>query len=73
MGTLYLRSIGALAFKGESIFSLDNDDLFLNGDVFDIVYKNAKFGNFDIVKFEKYYIYFNIYKGNFKSLKHIKK
>ena len=54
MGTLYSRSIGALKAKGKYIFSLDNDDLFFNDDVFDTVYKNAKIGNYDIVKFKKF-------------------
>ena len=66
MGTLYSRSIGALKSRGKYIFSLDNDDLFFNDDVFDTVYKNAKFGNYDIVKFEKYYIFFQIHKQIFK-------
>ena len=34
MGILYSRSIGTLLSKGEYIFPLDNDDLFLDEDVF---------------------------------------
>ena len=58
MGTLYSRSIGALNAKGKYIFSLGNDDMFFNSDVFDTVYKSSKYGNFnfDVVEFKKYYI-----------------
>ena len=34
MGILYSRSIGALSAKGDYIFPIDNDDLFLDRDVF---------------------------------------
>ena len=55
-GTLYSRSIGVLISKGEFIFSLDNDDMFFNYDILDNIYNQAKIGNYDIVKFNKYYI-----------------
>ena len=64
MGTLYSRSIGVLNAKGKYIFSLDNDDMFFNTDVFDVVYKIAENGNFDIVKFKKYYIEKKIFNLN---------
>ena len=64
MGTLYSRSIGALKAKGEYIFSLDNDDMYFNKDVLDVTYKNAKNGNFDIIKFNKYYILYNNFNLN---------
>ena len=51
MGTLYSRSIGALIAKGEYIFSLDNDDLYFNFDVFDYVYKKGKKEDLDIIGF----------------------
>ena len=51
MGTLYSRSIGALIAKGEYIFSLDNDDLFFNNDIFDFIYKKGKKENLDIIGF----------------------
>jgi len=38
MGTLYSRSIGVLSAKGEYIFSLDNDDMYLDYDLFTTVY-----------------------------------
>ena len=56
MGTLYSRCIGSLNAKGKYIFSLDNDDMFFNSDIFDTVYKISEQGNFDVVEFKKYYI-----------------
>ena len=52
MGILYSRSIGALSAKGDYIFPIDNDDLFLDRDVFSIVSNVAIRGNFDIVEFK---------------------
>jgi len=52
MGTLYSRSVGSLAVKGKYIFPLDNDDLFYDETIFDVVYKEAINGNFDIVEFK---------------------
>ena len=49
--TLYSRNIGILNSKGKYIMNLDNDDLFLDSDVFDIVYNEAEKGNFDIIGF----------------------
>ena len=54
MGTLYSRSIGALASKGDYIFSLDNDDLFLVPDVFEILYVLASQDNFDVIAFRAF-------------------
>ena len=51
MGILYSRSIGALSSKGEYIFPLDHDDMFLNNDIFETISKIADKGNFDIVQF----------------------
>ena len=51
MGSLYSRSIGALAAKGSYIFSLDSDDIFLVPDLFEIIYILASQDNFDIVQF----------------------
>ena len=51
MGILYSRCIGVLSSKGKYIFPLDNDDMFLDRDVFDIIYKVADKNNLDIVKF----------------------
>ena len=52
MGTLYSRSIGVLSAKGEYIFSLDNDDMYLDYDLFNITYNIAKNNNYDIVEFK---------------------
>ena len=51
MGTLYSRSIGALAAKGEYILTLDDDDMFFGDDIFDLVYKIGKKYELDIVGF----------------------
>ena len=52
MGILYSRSVGALSSKGKYIFSLDNDDMFLDFDVFSIITNIANEGNFDVVEFK---------------------
>ena len=51
MGSLYTRSIGILIAKGKFVFALDNDDMFFHEDIFDVTYKIAIRGNFDIVGF----------------------
>jgi glycosyltransferase involved in cell wall biosynthesis len=51
MGTLYSRCIGALKAKGKYIFPLDNDDMFFDDDIFNIIYKEAYNFNYDIVGF----------------------
>ena len=50
-GTLFSRNIGILNSKGQYIMNLDNDDLFLNKNVFDILYKEIDNSNFDIIGF----------------------
>ena len=52
MGILYSRSIGALSSKGKYIFSLDNDDMFLDFDVFSTITNIAEEGNFDVIEFK---------------------
>ena len=52
MGVLYSRSIGVLSAKGKYLFTLDNDDLFLNNNIFDFTSKIADEGKFDIVEFK---------------------
>ena len=52
MGTLYSRSIGVLQSKGKYIFPLDNDDMFFDNDVFDIVYEEAYNFKYDIIGFK---------------------
>ena len=51
-GILYSRSIGVLASNGKYLFTLDNDDIFLNNDIFDICISIAEKGNFDLVEFK---------------------
>jgi glycosyltransferase EpsH len=52
MGTLYSRCIGVLISNGAYIFPLDNDDLFMDDDVFDVIVKESEKGNYDIVGFK---------------------
>ena len=51
MATLYSRNIGILFSKGKYILNLDNDDLFMNDDLFDTIYNEAEINNFDLVGF----------------------
>ena len=51
MGTLYSRCIGTLEAKGKYILTLDNDDLFMDENVLDIVMAEAEQGGYDIVEF----------------------
>ena len=52
MGVLYSRSIGVLSSKGKWLFTLDNDDLFLNDDILDSIVKIGEKGDFDIIEFK---------------------
>ena len=52
MGTLYSRCIAALVAKGKYIFSLDNDDMYFNGDIFDFISNKGENENLDIVGFQ---------------------
>ena len=47
---LYSKSIGALNSKGEYIVQLDQDDMFIREDVFQILYFEAKRYNLDLVQ-----------------------
>ena len=51
MGTLYSRSAPVLEAKGKYILNLDQDDFFLDEDLFDTLYEEAEEGKFDIVSF----------------------
>ena len=51
MGILYSRCIAVLEAKGKYILNLDQDDFFLDEDLFDALYEEAEDGNFDIVSF----------------------
>ena len=69
MGTLYSRSIGALKSKGKYIFSLDNDDMYFDADIFGKIYKIGKNENLDIIGFLTVNLW--NYKGSIKKMKNI--
>lgn len=56
MGTLYSRCIGVLNAKGKYIFSLDNDDIFLDEDILKTIYNIAEKDYYDIVEFKTFTI-----------------
>ena len=49
---LYCKSIGTLNSKGKYIIELDQDDMFINDDAFDILYNEAEKNKLDILNFE---------------------
>ena len=51
---LYSKSIGALYANGEYIIELDQDDMFLSDDAFDILYNEAKNNNIDLIQFQDF-------------------
>ena len=51
MGALYSRNIGILSAKGKYVQTLDNDDMFMDSDVFDTIFDEAENGNYDIIGF----------------------
>ena len=51
MGTLFTRSIGALNAKGKYIMSLDNDDLFIDENIFNICFEESEKNNIDLLEF----------------------
>ena len=51
MGTLYTRSIGALASKGDYICPIDSDDMILDFNVFSRIFEISERGKFDILIF----------------------
>ena len=67
MGTLYSRCIGVLKSKGKYIFPLDNDDMFFDNDIFNVIYKEAINNNYDIVGFK--HIQSNYYNITIKEMK----
>ena len=54
MGTLYSRSIGALEAKGRYITTIDNDDFFIDKDLFDTIYEETNKEYFDIISFKAF-------------------
>ena len=59
MGALYSKSIGVLLAKGEYVYSLDSDDMFCSENYLNILYTNAKEGNYKFVQARALYIDFN--------------
>ena len=51
---LYSKSIGVLNSKGKYIIELDQDDMFINDDAFDIIYNVSEKYDLDILKFKFY-------------------
>ena len=47
---LYSKSIGALNSNGKYIIELDQDDMFIRNDVFNILYYEAELNNLDLVQ-----------------------
>lgn len=59
---LYSKSIGALNSKGKYILELDQDDMFIRNDCFEILYLQAETNNLDLVQirdYSKFTFYFN--------------
>ena len=52
MGIIYSRSIGVLSSKGKYIFTLDNDDFFINEDIFDVCINFGEKEDFDVIEFK---------------------
>ena len=51
---LYSKSIGALNSKSKYILELDQDDMFIRNDCFDILYLQAETNNLDLVQIRDY-------------------
>ena len=68
MGTLYSRCIGAMLSKGKYIMPLDNDDMFLNNDVFDVVYDDIEKSEIEIMNFRAISLW---YLSDFFDKKHL--
>jgi len=59
---LYSKSIAALNSNGEFILELDQDDMFIRGDLFDILYTESKKYSLELVQFRDFVkeeFYFN--------------
>ena len=65
MGTLYSRCIGVLLSKGEHIFHLDSDDMFLDKDIFLTMINIILLGNFDFISFN---VIFKFANNNFNRI-----
>ena len=65
-GPLFSKSIAALNSRGKYTILLDSDDLFVNENLFDICYKEAKNNNIDIIEFSGFESYDKLLKINGK-------
>ena len=62
MSALYSRCIGVLAAKGKYIAFVDNDDMFCDKDVFEVLYDETEEEKYDIVSFLAFENFKNGYK-----------
>jgi len=65
-GPLFSRSLATLNSRGKYIVLLDSDDLFVNENLFNICYQEAKSNNIDIIEFSGYESYTRLLKENGK-------
>ena len=61
---LYSKSIGALNAKGKYILELDQDDLFIRNDLFDILFNEAENNNLDLIQVRDIHSHSNLYLNN---------
>ena len=52
---LFCKSIGTLNSKGKYIIELDQDDMFIRNDAFNIIYKQSEKSQIDILNFNAIY------------------
>ena len=57
---LFCKSIGTLNSKGKYIIELDQDDMFIRNDAFNIIYKQSEKSQIDIININKVILFFNI-------------
>ena len=70
-GILYSRSIGVLSAKGNFIFSLDNDDMFLNNNIISTIINVSNKYDLDIVEFKGIMSFNGINLTDYSKLKDI--
>ena len=65
-GPLFSKSLAALNSRGKYTILLDSDDLFINENLFDTCYQEAKNNNIDIIEFSGFESYKKLLKENGK-------
>ena len=69
---LYSKSIAALNARGKYIIQLDQDDIFIRDDIFDILFYEAEKYNLDLVQIrdiiKQNFIFTNLTRVNYKNL-----